>query len=184
MSQQLSLSFGDEALQPSPQNEGSRQGETATASARPVEEITRLDQAQEINVAHVAEAINYHPSVNQSPSSSEERLSSAAPPLLRPDRQQTFDGEPVEDWPKPKYDPEAITVDRPHDGMDGPAHRFVIRCEDNVEVFISANEARIGEVLEIGHTSHRVLVKIFYDDDSEEEWFPVERVFPTLERPQ
>jgi hypothetical protein len=226
MSRQLSLGFGNEAAQTSPQKRESRQDEAVAVATRPVEEIAAelrprvLDflrvQNQPVGIPELRSQFGYaaldaEPDPQQNPvnriikelrdrgevmcnegetgepmfslPSSEERPSAAAPQLVRRDRQQTFRGEPVEDWPKPKYDPEAITVDRPHDGMDGPAHRFVIRCGDYVEVLVSPDESRIAEALEIGHTTLRVLVRFYLDDDYEEEWFSVERIFPTLERP-
>jgi hypothetical protein len=56
--------------------------------------ISRLDQAASITAAHMAEAINYHAASADPPSPLPEVNSclAAPPPLVRPDRQYTFDG--------------------------------------------------------------------------------------------
>lgn len=102
--------------------------------------------------------------------------------LVRPDRQFTFDGLPVDDWPEAMHNPESITIDRPRDDIDGPAHRFLICCGDRVEVLVRDSaqgfRASVGTFLEIDHVRNRVLIQRRTAHDSVELWSPVESVFP------
>lgn len=141
--------------------------------------IARLDQADEINAAHIAEAINYHPTQNRTRSPSEETSPVAAPPLLRPDRQFTFDGLPHYEWPQPEEDRDTITVDRLRDDIDGPAHRFVIRRGDTVEVFFRRDKLEIGEVVGISLANREV--RVSFREGTGGIWFAVGQIYPAVE---
>ena len=67
------------------------------------------------------------------------------PPLVRPDRQFTFDGIPHFEWPKAEHDRDSITVDRIRDDIDGPSHRFLICRGDTVEVYFSSQKTDVGD---------------------------------------
>ena len=81
--------------------------------------------------------------------------------LVRPDRQIVYP-ETVShtDWPDPAplHDHDTITVDRIRDDIDGPAHRFVIRRGDTVEVFFSHQKTDTGQVTGVSHRNNEVRV--------------------------
>ena len=90
--------------------------------------------------AHVAEQTSEPPPADQA---------RQAPPLVRPDRQLTYDGTPHYEWPDPKsiHDRDTITVDRIREDIDGPSHRFIIKRFDQVEVYFSVEKTETGEVV-------------------------------------
>ena len=101
------------------------------------------------------------------------------PPLIRPDRQFTFDGLPHPQWPAPPHDCDAISVDRIREDIDGPSHRFVIRRGDAVEVFFGANRTDVGEVTGISHRNQEV--RVSFREGSNGIWFEAARLYPTTE---
>lgn len=101
------------------------------------------------------------------------------PPLVRPDRQVTFDGLPHYEWPAPEHDRNIITVDRIREDIDGPSHRFVIRRGDTVEVFFGTNRTDICEVTGISHRNQEV--RVSFRTGSEGIWVNVSCVYPTTE---
>jgi hypothetical protein len=136
--------------------------------------IARLENADKLHPAHVAEAINYvllgdpEPEVPKPPPD--------APPLVRPDRQITFDGLPHWKWPKPKEDSRNITVDRVISDIDGPPHRFVIQVGDTVEVFSTPNSAELAEVVDV--CPNRQMVQVRFLDQKDPIWISVGRIYP------
>jgi len=103
----------------------------------------------------------------------------ASAELVRPDRQQTFDGLSPYDWPKPVEDGESISVDRIRDDIDGPAHRFVIRRGDAVEVFLGPDRQQVGEVVDLAFARHQARVR--FEPDGDATWFDAEKLFPSRE---
>lgn len=101
------------------------------------------------------------------------------PPLVRPDRQLTFDGSPHYDWPAPTHDRDTISVDRIRNDIDGPSHRFIIHRGDTVEVFFSPTRVELGEVTGISHRNHEV--RVAFSEQSEGIWFQVGCIYPTAE---
>lgn len=101
------------------------------------------------------------------------------PPLVRSDRQLTFDGLPHYQWPKPGHDREAISVDRIREDIDGPSHRFVIRRGDSVEVFFGANRTDVGEVTAISHRNQEA--RVSFHEGSDGIWVDAACVYPTAE---
>jgi hypothetical protein len=136
--------------------------------------IARLENAEKLRAAHVAEAINYvllgapEPEVPKTPPD--------APPVVRPDRQLTFDGLPHWKWPKPKEDSRIITVDRVVSDIDGPPHRFVIQVGDTVEVFSTPNSAELAEVLDVSRK--RQTVRVRFLDEKDPIWISAGRIYP------
>jgi hypothetical protein len=104
------------------------------------------------------------------------RLQAHAPPLVRPDRQLTYDGLPHSEWPRPVEDQQTITIDRLHADIDGPPHRFVIRCGDTVEVFFSWERAELAEVMDVSHAERVVQVRLSGNEAPIS--IPVDDVFP------
>lgn len=96
--------------------------------------------------------------------------------LIRPDRQTLFDG-PASEWPTSPHDPEIIVVDHDRTDIDGPPHRFLIKVGDLVEIFISAEDSRIGEVRAIFHEREEVEVS-FTVDGTDAQHFHVSQVYP------
>lgn len=85
------------------------------------------------------------------------------PPLVRPDRQLVYpDAGTHYDWPDPKglHDHDTITVDRISDDIDGPAHRFVIKRGDTVEVYVGHSNFALGTVTGISHAREEVRVSL------------------------
>jgi hypothetical protein len=72
--------------------------------------------------------------------------------FTNPERQIGFDKVPHYEWPKPLHDRDTITVDRIRNDIDGPAHRFVIKRHDYVEVFFSKGAVDYGHV--VGYRLH------------------------------
>ena len=136
--------------------------------------IARVENAEKLHPAHAAEAINYvlagdpEPEVPKPPPD--------APPLVRPDRQLTFDGLPHWKWPKPKEDSRIITVDRVISDIDGPPHRFVIQVGDKVEVLSTPNSAEFAEVVDV--CPNRQMVRVRFSDEKEPIWISVGRIYP------
>lgn len=114
-------------------------------------------------------------------SSSEELSAKAAPPLLRPDRQFSFDDAPHYEWPNAKEleDRDTITVDRIRDDIDGPSHRFVIHRGDTVEAYFSRDKQEVGEAAGISHSRREVRVR--FDNRGGGIWFAVGQIYPALE---
>ena len=102
--------------------------------------------------------------------------------LTNPDRQMTFAGAPHEEWPDPAHDRNTITVDRLRDNIDGPAHRFVVKRHDIVEVFFSEDKIDYGMVIGISHV--REEVRVLFDGDDEGFWFPIGCIYPVAPEPQ
>lgn len=98
--------------------------------------------------------------------------------LTNPDRQFTFAGASHDDWPDPAHDRDAITVDRLRDDIDGPAHRFVVKRYDLVEVFFSKDKVDYGTVVGISHA--RKEVRVLFDGGDEGVWFPVGCIYPAV----
>ena len=138
------------------------------------EAIARLENAERLHPAHVAEAINYV--LAGDPELEVPKPPPDAPPLVRPDRQITFDGLPHWEWPKPPEDISAITVDRLVTDIDGPPHRFVIQVGDTVEVFSSLNCAKLAEVLDVSREKR--LVQVRFPDEKGPVWISVGRIYP------
>jgi hypothetical protein len=136
--------------------------------------IARLENAGKLHPAHVAEAINYV--LLGEPEPEVPKPSPDAPPLVRPDRQLTFDGVPHWKWPKPKEDSRTITVDRVISDIDGPPHRFVIQVSDIVEVFSTPNSAELGKVVDVCRKRQMVRVRVL--DEKDPIWFSVGRIYP------
>lgn len=97
--------------------------------------------------------------------------------LIRPDRQLTYDGLPPSEWPRPVEDRQTITVDRVRADIDGPPHRFVIRCGDVVEVFFSRNRVELAQVLDVSHAERLAQVRVSADEVPFS--ISVDNVFPT-----
>jgi hypothetical protein len=107
-----------------------------------------FDRVIQEQADHLAEATSLPPPLEAKP-----------PPLVRPDRQITFDGAPHYEWPAVNHDRDTITVDRIREDIDGPSHRFVICRGDTVEVFFSHDKTDIGKVVGISHASEQVCVR-------------------------
>ena len=137
--------------------------------------IARLEKAEKVHPAHVAEAIDYV--LLGDPNPEVPKPTPDAPPLVRPDRQLTFDGLPHWKWPKPKEAPDTITVDRVTSDIDGPAHRFVIQVGDTVEVFSTPSSAELAEVLDVFPKKRLVQVR-FFDEKKDSIWISVGRTYP------
>lgn len=101
---------------------------------------------------------------------------SLPPPLVRPDRQLIYGGVHHWEWPKPTHDRDTITVDRARNDIDGPAHRFVIKRGDTVEVF-SKDRLQIGNVTDINHVRNEV--QILFPKECNGEWFSKDQIYPT-----
>jgi hypothetical protein len=140
--------------------------------------IARLENAEKLHPAHVAEAINYVLAGNPEPESP--KLGPGSPPLVRPDRQLTFDGLPHWKWPKPIENSHAITVDRVRPDIDGPPHRFVVQVGDTVEVFSTSNSAQLAEVVDV--CRKRQIVRVCFYDKKAPVWISVGRVYPAPSR--
>jgi len=104
-----------------------------------------------------------------------------APPLVRPDRQLTYDGLDAYEWPDPAtlHDRDTITVDRIRDDIDGPSHRFVIKRNDTVEVFFSAEKVEVGEVIGVSHANEQVCVQ--FAGGTHGIWFSKGQIYPAIE---
>lgn len=118
---------------------------------------------------HVAEATSTPPPADQG---------TQAPPLVRPDRQLTYDGLDSWSWPDPTplHDHDTITVDRIRDDIDGPSHRFLIQRGDMVEAFFSKDRLETGEVVGISHANQEVRVR--FDEGTDGIWFPKGCIYP------
>ncbi|MCA9135684.1 MAG: hypothetical protein KDB00_02970 [Planctomycetales bacterium] len=75
-------------------------------------------------------------------------------------------------------DRDTITIDR-QSGIDGPAHRFIVKRYDDVEVCSSPSLVRLGEVLDIDHDMREVTVR--FPEYGEKQTVPVEDVYPASE---
>ena len=105
-----------------------------------------------------------------------------APPLVRPDRQIVYaDAATHYDWPDAKtlHDRDTITVDRITADIDGPAHRFVIKRGDTVEVYISNNNLELGTVTGISHAKEEV--RVSFTEGSQGGWYNTGRIYPAIE---
>ncbi len=177
MSRQLSLQFGDEdrpgEISPQVKGAGVRRGADEEVVAEIAEDLRPRVRACLQQAGDAGE------STVEPTSSSEAKSHPAAPPLVRPDRQFTFDGAAHYDWPLPEEDRDTITVDRLRDDIDGPPHRFVIRRGDTVEVFFRQDRVEIGEVFGISHARQEVRVR--FGDRGQGIWFAVGQIYPTLE---
>lgn len=124
-------------------------------------------------VQHVAVATSQPPPANHK---------QKAPPLVRSDRQLTYDGLSHEEWPDAAllHDQDTITVDRIVEDIDGPAHRFVIKRGDFVEAYLAPEKFQVGEVIGINHARQEVQVAC---NDSLENggWLNVGRIYPVAE---
>lgn len=102
--------------------------------------------------------------------------------LVNPGRQFAFQGLPVEQWPDLQGQPigDAIYIDRPRHDIDGPPHRFVVKCDDEVEVLLPGDSVIYGSVTGINHSDREVCIKP--EESSEPVWTSIERVFPTIQR--
>ena len=98
--------------------------------------------------------------------------------LTNPERQITFAGEAQFDWPAPDHDRDTITVDRLRGDIDGPAHRFVIKRGDFVEVFFNKDKVDYGSVVGISHA--RSEVRVLFDDATEGVWFAAGCIYPAV----
>lgn len=109
------------------------------------------------------------------------RDTSLPPPLVRPDRQITFDSQNPFEWPSPDalHDHDTITVDRVQPGMDGPAHRFVIKRDDVVEAWFGNDSFHTGTVVGISHARSEVRVR--FTEGTEGQWFSVGAIYPCPE---
>jgi phospholipid N-methyltransferase len=103
-------------------------------------------------------------------------------PLVNPDRQLTFGGAPHEEWPKPIWNRETITVDRIRDDIDGPSHRFVIQRGDQVEVYFSTERIEVGKVVGISHA--RVEASVRVRGAKCGVWTAVDRLYPVPKKIQ
>jgi len=104
---------------------------------------------------------------------------SSSLPLLRPDRQCTFEGALHFDWPEPEHHRDCITVDRIRDDIDGPSHRFTIHRGDTVEAFFSKEKIETGEVVGISHARNEVRVR--FREATNGIWFSVGQIYPAVE---
>jgi hypothetical protein len=138
--------------------------------------IARLDSEEKIQGAHIAEAVNYVLAGEPEPKHS--ALPADLPPLVRQDRQLTYEGRPHWEWPEPSRDADTITVDRLQADIDGPPHRFVVRRGDTVEVFFTKSRVERGEVIDISHRSKRVKVRL--SDKRNGIWFSLGSIYPAL----
>ena len=111
--------------------------------------------------------------VSESQSSTKESVRQL---LTNPDRQITFAGASHDDWPDRAHDRDTITVDRLRDDIDGPAHRFVVKRHDFVEVFFSKDKVDYGTVVGISHA--REEVRVLFDGGDEGVWFPAGCIYP------
>ena len=104
-----------------------------------------------------------------------------APPLVRPDRQLTYDGAPHYEWPDatPLHDHDTITVDRIREDIDGPSHRFVIKRGDRVEAWFGTNNLQEGTVVGISHANQEVRVRFCEGTDGQ--WFYKGQIYPAIE---
>lgn len=102
--------------------------------------------------------------------------------LVNPNRQLAFPGSPVEHWPDCDTERlgDAICIDRPRHDIDGPPHRFVVKCDDEVEVLLPGDSLIYGLVTGINRDDREVCVKP--EQSSKPVWVSVERVFPTAPR--
>lgn len=134
-----------------------------------------FDRPANNEVQHVAETTSEPPPADQAGS---KPLS-----LVRPDRQIVYSEATTHyDWPDAKllHDHDTITVDRVVDDIDGPAHRFVIKRGDTVEVYISEGNLHVGEVIGISHA--RQEARVAWDETlAKGGWFHVGRIYPTSE---
>jgi hypothetical protein len=99
-----------------------------------------------------------------------------APPLVRPDRQLTYEGDSPCAWPPPDRDQDVMTVDRPWTDIDGPPHRFVIWRGDFVEVYMSPSRSELGKVVDI--SQRRQEVQVFIHGERRRTWFCKEQIYP------
>lgn len=127
-----------------------------------------FDQLAGSEPAHVAETTALPPPPEAKPS-----------PLVRPDRQLTYDGAPHYEWPAPQHDRDTITVDRIRDDIDGPSHRFIICRGDTVEVFFSHEKTDFGEVTGISHRNNEVRVSL--QEGTDGIWVAVNQIYPAVE---
>jgi hypothetical protein len=109
------------------------------------------------------------------------RDTSLPPPLVRPDRQIVYNDPNPYAWPDPEplCDHDTITVDRVQSGMDGPAHRFIIKRDDYVEAWFGKDRFEAGTVVGISHA--RKEVKVRFTEGSEGQWFSVGAIYPAPE---
>lgn len=123
--------------------------------------------------------LNFDP--QQSPESDHvATTTSLPPPLVRPDRQFTFDGLPHYEWPAPQYDRDTISVDRIREDIDGPSHRFLIQRGDTVEAFLLSNkQTNLGEVVGISHANEEVCVR--FAESTAGIWFHKGQIYPAVE---
>lgn len=100
------------------------------------------------------------------------------PPLVRPDRQLTYDGTDSCEWPHDStvHDANTISVDRLTTDIDGPPHRFLIRRGDRVEVYAAPNRFAIGEVVAIDHDREEVQVR--FPESLQCYWFYKGQIYP------
>ncbi len=101
------------------------------------------------------------------------------PLLMRPDRQNNFNGTPFYEWPEPEEDRDTLTVDRVGDNGDGGEHRFTVRRGDTVEVFFSKDKQEIGKVVGISHANREV--RVSFRKGTEGTWFAIGSIYPALE---
>lgn len=105
---------------------------------------------------------------------------SLPPPMIRPDRQDTFGGRPHYEWPAPEHDRDSITVDRIYaTEADGTSHRFTVTRGDTVEVYFSKHKREVGTVSGISHSKNEVGVT--FTEGSKTIWFAKGAVYPAPE---
>lgn len=106
------------------------------------------------------------------------------PPLVRTDRQIVYeDAAGYEDWPPADslHNHDTITVDRIHNDIDGPSHRFVIKRGDTVEAWFGKDNLQPGTVVGISHARREVCVVFTEGSNTEEssgQWFAVGAIYP------
>lgn len=97
--------------------------------------------------------------------------------FTNPNRQFDLDELEVDRDPELKHDEHSISVSRPRHDIDGPPHRFQVRLEDTVEVFVGEGLFDYGRVVDISPV--RGKVSIAFDTDRESDWFDIRDVYPT-----
>lgn len=99
--------------------------------------------------------------------------------FTNPEREIGFDAQPHYEWPKPLHDRNTITVDRIRNDIDGPAHRFVIKRHDYVEVFFNKDKVDYGHVVGISHSRNEV--RVSFGEGEPGIWFDAGCIYPAIE---
>ncbi|WP_425399078.1 methyltransferase [Aeoliella sp.] len=119
--------------------------------------------------------------VQQEPEIVAENTCLPPPPLVRPDRQIVYESSNPHHWPDSEAlcDHNTITVDRVQPGMDGAAHRFLIKRDDTVEAWFGKDNFKAGVVVGISHARKQVRVR--FTLGTEGQWFSVGAIYPAPE---